>query len=170
MQQGSGRGREVFAGGPVDHVIQLLDSARADVRHLGPSAEFHGVPTISAGSPALSDTAAASCVRLAGGSGVRGDVSHDRGWVGALGVQVGVGIVFGGTPQVVLRVPEQRPPLVLAQETGHPHDVVGRRQVSHAGVLRPGCCARLARRGNARAASGVPSELGDRLVRPDGAA
>src|SRR6266568_2416732 len=67
------------------------------------------------------------------------------------------GVVFGGTPQVVLRVPDQRPPLVLAQETGHPDDVVGRRQVSHAGVLRsgwPGCCARLARRGNARAASG----------------
>jgi hypothetical protein len=56
---------------------------------------------------------------------VRGDVSHDRGCVGALGVQVGVGVVFGGTPQVVLRVLEQRPPLVLAQETGHPHDVVG---------------------------------------------
>jgi hypothetical protein len=34
----------------------------------------------------------------------------------------------------------------------------------------PGCCARLARRGNARTASGVPSELEDRLVRPDGAA
>jgi hypothetical protein len=74
-----------------------------------------------------------------------------------LGVQVGVGIVFGGTPQVVLRVPEQRSPLVLAQETGHPHHVVGRGQVSHAGVLRsgwPGCCARLARRGNARARPG----------------
>ena len=73
----------------------------------------------------------------------------------------------------LLRVPEQRPPLVLAQETGHPHDVVGRGQVSHAGVLRsgwPGCCARLARRGNARAASGVPSELEDRPIRPDGAA
>jgi hypothetical protein len=149
-------GREVFADGPVDHVIQLLDGARADVRHLGPSSEFHGVPTISAGSPALSDTAAASCMRLANGSGVRGDVSHDRGCVGALGVQVGVGIVFGGTPQVVLRIPEQRPPLVLAQETGHPHDVVGRRQVSHAGVFRSGwpeCCARLARRGNARPAN-----------------
>jgi len=49
----------------VDRVIQLLDGARADVRHLGPSAEFHGVPTISAGSPALSGTAAASCWRLA---------------------------------------------------------------------------------------------------------
>jgi hypothetical protein len=88
-------------------------------------------------------------------------------------VQVGVGVVFGGTPQVVLRVPDQRSPLVPAQETGHPPDVVGRRQVSHAGVLRsgwPGCCARLARRGNARAASGVPSELEDRLLRPDGAA
>jgi hypothetical protein len=90
----------------VDRVIQLLDGARADVRHLGPSAEFHGVPTTSAGRPTLSGTAAASCLRLAGGSGVRGDVPHDRGCVGALGVQVGVGIVFGGTPQVVLRVPE----------------------------------------------------------------
>jgi hypothetical protein len=42
---------------PVGRVIQLFDGARADVRHLGPSAEFHGVPTISTGRPALSDTA-----------------------------------------------------------------------------------------------------------------
>jgi hypothetical protein len=42
---------------PVGRVIQLLYGARADVRRLGPSAEFHGVPTISSGSPALSDTA-----------------------------------------------------------------------------------------------------------------
>jgi len=41
----------------VGRVIQLLYGARADVRRLGPSAEFHGVPTISSGSPALSDTA-----------------------------------------------------------------------------------------------------------------
>jgi hypothetical protein len=38
----------------VDRVIQLLDGARADVRHLGPSAEFQGVPTVSSGSPTLS--------------------------------------------------------------------------------------------------------------------
>jgi hypothetical protein len=46
--------------------------------------------------------------------GVRGDVPHDRGCVGAFGVQVGVGVVFGGAPEVVLRVPEHRPLLVLA--------------------------------------------------------
>lgn len=32
----------------MDRVIQLLDGARADVRHLGPSAEFHGLAVHSA--------------------------------------------------------------------------------------------------------------------------
>lgn len=33
VQQGSRRGREVFAGGPVERVIRLLDGARAGVRY-----------------------------------------------------------------------------------------------------------------------------------------
>ena len=41
---------------------------------------------------------------------------------------VTVGVVFGGTPQLVLRVPEHRPLLVLAQETGQPRDIFGFRR------------------------------------------
>lgn len=57
VQQGSRRGREVFAISPVDRVVHLLDDARADVRHLSPPAELDSVKS---GSSALSVTAAAS--------------------------------------------------------------------------------------------------------------
>jgi hypothetical protein len=81
---------------------------------------------------------------------VRGDVLDNGGRVGALGIQVGVGIVFGGAPEVVFRVPEHRPLLVLTQDVGEQRGVFGCELVSHAWAAPEpgglGCCARSAQR------------------------
>ena len=111
--------------------------------------------------------------RRGGGSGVRGDVPHDHGCVRALGVQVGVGVVFGGAPEMVFRIPEHRPLLV-------PHTIrVIRATSSGAGWLvmrvlsdraRPiGCCVRVVRRRSAWSRTGQPLTvvlLGSHVIKP----
>src|SRR5216683_691095 len=74
--------------------------------------------------------AAGRVVRLV--SGMRRDVADDDIRVAALGVQVGVGVVFGDAPQAVLLVPVGRPPRVVPQEAGDPRGVRGRGQDAHA--------------------------------------
>ena len=51
-----------------------------------------------------------------GASGVRRDVADHGIRVAALGVQVGVGVVFGHAPQAVLLVPVNGPPQMVRQE------------------------------------------------------
>ena len=53
---------------------------------------------------------------VAGVSGVRGDVADDRVGVAAFGVQIGVGVVFGGAPDPVFLVPEDGPSRVVVKE------------------------------------------------------
>src|SRR6266568_2018779 len=73
-------------------------------------------------------------------SGMLRDVADHGIRVAALGVQVGVGVVFGNAPQAVILVPVNGPPRLVGQEAGDSRGVRGRGQDGHArltGRARP---------------------------------
>ena len=64
-------------------------------------------------------------LRMAGVSGVGGDVADHRVQVPAFGVEGGVGVVFGDAPHAVPLVPDGGPARVVVQEAGEPAGVGG---------------------------------------------
>src|SRR6266566_1869969 len=92
-------------------------------------------------SPDTHLTLATTPVRAAGrvarlASGMRRDVADHGVRVAALGVQVGVGVVFRDAPEAVLLVPPSGPPQMVRQEEGDPRGVRGRWQDGRARLTR----------------------------------
>src|SRR6185312_7430639 len=73
----------------------------------------------------------------AGVSSVSHDVADHGVRVAALGIKVGVGVIFSDAPEAVLLVPVNRPPWLVREEAGDPRGVRGRGQEGHGASHRP---------------------------------
>jgi hypothetical protein len=107
---------------PVHAAVERAKWARDPSRDVG----LRAAAADGAASRARSgDGYAAVSQRVAGVSGVGGHVSDYHVRLGALGIQVGVGVVLGDTPYAEALVPERRPGQVLGQERGDPRGGIG---------------------------------------------